>query len=126
MDRLILYGIAFFIITLIGFYLAYLYGRKTNGFRWNEYLAIIICPLLFILWLAVYVNPRIIILFISSAFIGLVLEYILGITYHKVENQKLWHYNDRFSINGYTSYLTLPIWGVAGVMGWFLSKIIGL
>lgn len=122
---MILLGFVFLIITLVGFYVAYLYGRKTKEFKWSEYIAIMIWPILFVVALAYFIDTRVIGLFIVSTFIGFALEYILGFTYHKVLNKRLWTY-ERLNIGGYTSLLTLPMWGVAGVIFWFISKIIGL
>ncbi len=98
-------------ITLLGFYFAYLYGHKTKKFRWSEYFAIIILPILFILFLSFYYDGKFFILFIISSVVGLILEYVIGFVYHKTLNQRLWHY-DRLSLNGYTSLLSIPLWGV--------------
>lgn len=124
-DKLAVIGFIFLVLTLVGFYLAYLYGHKTKKFRWSEYFAIIFWPLLFVLFLSYSVDSKILGLFIVGSAVGFVLEYILGLTYYKVLNQKLWRYN-RLSINGYTSLLSIPIWGIACVIFWFLSKIVGL
>jgi len=125
MTNLHLLGVIFLGITLTGFYLAYLYGRKTKIFVWKEYIAILIWPTLLVLTLAYFIDKNIIILFLISSIIGFCLEYLLGLTYHKTLNKRLWRY-DKFSVKGYTSWLTLPIWGIAGVIFWFLSKIAGL
>jgi len=124
-DKIILLGFIFILITFTGFYAAYLYGRKTKEFKWSEYAAIMIWPILFVVALAYFIDMRIVSLFIVSIFVGFVLEYILGFTYHKVLNRRLWTYG-RLSIGGYTSLLTLPMWGVAGVIFWFISKMVGL
>lgn len=124
-DNFIIFGSIFILIMLVGFYLAYLYGRKTKRFRWSEYIAIIILPIISIFVFAYLIDMKILIFFIMSCFVGFILEYILGLTYHKTLNKRLWVY-DRFSIQGYTSLLTIPIWGIAGVAGWFLAKIVGL
>jgi uncharacterized membrane protein len=110
---------------LVGFYLAYLYGRKTKKFRWSEYIAIMIWPLLSIAFLAVYVNYKIFYLFVVSMVAGTCFEYLFGLVYEKTLNKKLWKY-DRLAISGYTSWLSIPIWGVAGVVFWSLGRIIGL
>jgi len=125
MEKLILLGVIFLFVTLAGFYLAYLYGRKTKRFRWSEYMAILIWPILFVIALAYFIDVRILSLFLLSSFVGFVLEYVVGFTYHKTLNEKLWHY-ERLSIGGYTSLLSIPIWGVAGVIFYFLSKMLGL
>jgi len=108
-----------------GSYLAYLYGRKTKQFRWSEYIAIIIFPILFIILYGFLVNIRILSLFFVGSFVGFVSEYIIGLTYHKTLNRRLWTYG-RLNIHGYTSLLAIPFWGIAGVFFWFLSKILGL
>lgn len=125
MDRAILLGVLFIIIDMVGFYLAYLYGRKTKKFRWSEYVSIIIFPIIGVIALAYFVDIKILSLFIISSFVGFGLEYLLGLTYHKTLNKKLWEYK-RLSVDGYTSLLSIPIWGVVGVSFWFISKLIGL
>ena len=111
-------------ITLTGFYLAYLYGRKTKKFKWSEYTAVVVFPLIFILYMS-YHQPIIILFFVISAVSGFFLEYILGLTFHKTLNRRLWTYT-RFHLHGYTSYLSIPVWGLAGVLFWQLSKLLGL
>jgi len=105
-------------ITFFGFYLAYLYGRKTTKFRWSEYTAMLITPVLCTLLLTYLYGFVIIKLFLISSIFGFSLEYIIGLTYHKTLNKRLWIYQ-RYSVGGYTSLLTLPIWlcqsGDAGV-----------
>lgn len=125
MEKFVLLGFVFLAISLAGLYLAYLYGRKTKKFRWSEYIAIIIWPFLFVLTLVYYIDAKILILFIVSCFAGSILEYILGFAYHKTLNKKLWVYK-HLSLNGYTSLLSIPIWGMTGVIFWFLGKLVGL
>lgn len=125
MAKIFFIGILFNFLSLVGFYLAYLYGRKTKKFRWSEYLAIIILPLACISFLSYLEGFKILILFILSCFVGFALEYIVGLTYHKTLNERLWKYN-RFGFGGYTSFLSLPLWGIAGIVFYFLGKMIGL
>lgn len=125
MNNFIILGFIFILITLTGFYLAYLYGRKTKQFRWSEYIAIIVLPIISIFAFAYFIDIKIISLFVISSFFGFVLEYIAGLTYHKTLNKRLWVY-DRFSIQGYTSLLSIPLWGIGGVILWFVSKMVGL
>lgn len=124
MTKILLFWYIFILISFIGAYLAYLYGRKTTKFRWKEYLAIIIGPILFVIFLAFYYNFAILKLFLVSSVVGFIGEYIFGFVYDKVLNKRLWTYN-RLSIEGYTSYLSIPAWGIAGVMFWFIAKLIG-
>lgn len=115
----------FLTLSFLGFYLAYLYGRETTQFRWSEYIAMIITPILFIVFLIIYYDFAILKMFIASSIIGFVGEGIAGFVYDKVLNRRLWTYN-RLSIKGYTSFLSIPLWGIAGVIFWFISKLVGL
>ena len=118
-------GFSFITICFLGFYLAYLYGKKTNNFRWSEYIAIIITPIAFIIFLTFYYDFAILKMFVVSAVVGFLAEGFIGFVYDKVLNKRLWTYN-RFSIKGYTSFLSIPLWGVGGVVFWFIGKLIGL
>ena len=125
MEKLVSFGFIFIVVSLVGFYLAYLYGRKTKRFKWTEYGAILAGPVLSIIILAVLIDIKILTLFLVSASVGFLLEYVVGLTYHKTLNKRLWRY-ERLSIDGYSSLLSVPIWGIAGVIFWFLGKMIGL
>lgn len=85
----------------------------------------IIVPFLFVIYLIIFVNIKILYLFIYSAIIGFIAEGFVGFVYDKVLNKRLWTYN-RFHIKGYTSFLSIPLWGIAGVAFWFISKLAGL
>jgi|SRR3989344_3443127 len=91
--KLISLGLIFMTITLVGFFLAYLYGHKTKYFRWDEYLALVLWSMLFVVVLANFLGPRILSLFALSCFVGIVFEYILGLAYHKRLNKRLWTYS---------------------------------
>ena len=118
-------GAAFLFFVLLGFYLAYLYGHKTKRFLWREYFAIIFIPLICAGILVYMYGPKIVTFFVVSALMGFFLEYVIGLTYHKTLNSRLWEYK-RLSIQGYTSLLSVPIWGIAGLVFFFLSKMVGL
>lgn len=124
-EKIIILSLVFGLVSLLGFYLAYLYGRKTKIFKWSEYLAIIILPIFCIIALAFIVDFKIFILFGISSLVGSLGEYTLGFVYHKTLNKRLWTY-ERLSFDGYSSLLITPVWGIAGVVFWLLSKIIGL
>jgi len=125
MEKLSNPGFVFLIVTLVGFYLAYLYGHKTRKFRWSEYIAIFIWPFLFVIYLAYSYDYKILTMFLVSCFVGTILEFLLGLAYHKTLNKRLWTY-DRLGIGGYTSWLSVPMWGIGGVVFWFLGKTLGL
>lgn len=107
MDKLTVLGFVFIIISLVGFYLAYLYGRRTKRFRWREYIAIIILPLLSVVLLGCLLNQKILGLFLISAFIGFIFEYIVGLTYYKTLNKRLWIY-ECLSVGCHSSFFKYP------------------
>jgi hypothetical protein len=116
------------ILTLFcigGFYIAYLYGRHTKQFRWREYMVLIAAPLICVGYLIYLDGVKVLELFLISGVVGLMMEYGMGRSYHKTLNRRLWTYN-RYSLGGYTSWLVLPLWGIAGVIFWLLSTKIGL
>ena len=120
-----LLSIIFLGLCFLGFYLAYLYGHKIKKFRWSEYFALIILPILCVLYLSIFYDIRILSLFIISSFVGFFLEYIIGFAYHQTLNKRLWKYK-RLSVNGYTSLLSIPLWGIGGVVFWLISEMVGL
>ncbi|MDP3794750.1 MAG: hypothetical protein Q8R13_02360 [bacterium] len=125
MNQFLLFSILLAAVSLAGFYLAYLYGHKVRRFRWSEYVMLLICPLIAIGLLAYSLGLRIVFLFVASMVSGTILEYLLGLAYHKTLNRRLWTY-ERLKIGGYTSVLSIPIWGVAGVIFWLIGKTLGL
>jgi uncharacterized membrane protein len=113
------------LFSTVGVYGSYLYGRETEKFRWREYFAMLSVPVLGSMFLAHFYGIKVIYYFFLSCVIGTVLEYIIGLAYHKTLNKRLWTY-DRYSVHGYTSLLAFPMWGIAGVVFWLVSKSIGL
>jgi len=108
-----------------GFSFAYRYGHKTKKFRLREYVAIIVWPIVAVIILALVYGGKILSLYCVSALFGFFAEYGFGFLYEKVLNSKLWTYH-RLSVGGYTSLLSIPVWGAAGVIFWVLSKVVGL
>ena len=120
-----LVGIFLSLVSLIGMFLAYLYGRKVEKFRWSEYVLLLIAPVGGCFALTFLYGIRIVYMFVLSAVVGFIFEYSVGLIYHKTLNRRLWNYS-RYSVGGYTSWLTLPMWGVAGIVFWLLSASLGL
>jgi hypothetical protein len=125
MDIIAIVCLILTVVNLVGFYLAYLYGRDTKKFLFREYSAIIIWPILSVVVLAFIYGGKILELYFLSALAGFCSEYGFGLVYHKTLNRRLWNYT-RFGIQGYTSLLSIPMWGVAGVVFYFIAKSIGL
>jgi len=125
MENINIISVSFLIVILLNSVFACFYGQKTKVFKWREYFAILICPLLFIVALAYFVDIKILSMFLISSFVGFAMEYGAGLVYHKTLNRRLWTYG-RLSLHGYTSPLSIPLWGIVGVGFWLISKMIGL
>ena len=125
MDKDILFAFIYILVCFVGWIIAYAYGKNTKRFHWSEYALLVIWPALGTMGLAYVYGMRIVSLFVISCVFGFALEYGAGLTYHKVLGKRLWTY-DMFSVQGYTSLLTIPVWGMVGVIFWFLGKIVGL
>jgi uncharacterized membrane protein len=61
--------------------------------------------------------------FLFFAVIGTFMEWLIGFAYENVVGKILWTY-DKFNINGYTSYLSIPLWGIAGVVFWLIANVL--
>src|SRR3989344_4498855 len=61
--------------------------------------------------------------FLICAAVGTFLEWLVGFSYYQVVGERLWTYH-RYAIKKYTSFLSIPIWGLAGVFIWLLSRAI--
>lgn len=120
-----LLAFAFVILTFSGFLLTYAYSGNRSSFSWREYIALIVIPITLVLSASIYVDGRIAALFILGSFFGALYEYVIGFTYHKIMKRHLWTYH-RFSIRGYTSLLSIPLWGIGTIFFWLLAKSIGL
>lgn len=104
---------------------AYWYGKGVKKFRWSEYIALVLAALVPVgLQLPLYGWP-LVQLFVVSMVAGFLAEYLFGLLYHQTLNKRLWTYS-KYTLNGYTSYLTIPFWGAAGVFFFVLAKTIGL
>ena len=115
----------FLLFCIVGIYLSYLYGRKTKKFSITEYFLLLSSPILCCLSLTYFYGIKILYLFFASSIVGFILEYSIGLAYYKTLNKRLWTY-DKYNVGGFTSLLTFPMWGVAGVVFWLLSHSLGL
>ncbi len=118
--------VGFLVITIaISMYGAYLYGKKVRGFHIHKYFLIILFPILGVVGATHFFGKDIIYFYLMSCLLGFILEGLLGWIYHKTLGERFWKY-DRYTIGGHTSFLTLPLWGLAGVMFFLLSYFMGL
>jgi uncharacterized membrane protein len=111
------------LVSLLGFYFAYLYGHRAKTFKFRVFLAFLGAPIICCIYLISIYGFKLIIFFVSSAIVGSILEYIVGFVYHQIFHKRLWVYSN-YNLHGYVSYLGIPIWGTAGMVFWLLGKIL--
>ena len=123
--KFLILGYISILIVGVGWIIAYTVGKNTKKFNWTEYALLALPTLVVTVMLANHVDIRVLDLYVRSALVGFSLEYLLGLAYHQTLNERMWTYT-HFDVHGYTSFLTLPFWGLGGVIFWMLSKIVGL
>lgn len=99
--------------------------KKINKhqFSYYRYLLLILFPLLAVLYIYQIHGIKVVYIYLSFALFGTILEWLVGFSYQMTVGEKLWEYFKLPLIGGYTSFLGIPLWGMAGVMFWLLTRI---
>ncbi len=95
---------------------------KKYHFSWSKYFCLLIPIIIAVVLYTIKFSASIVIVFLLFSLIGTFLEWLIGYLYHAIMGQRLWTYH-RKSIGGYTSLLSIPLWGLAGVLFWLLAKL---
>ncbi len=94
---------------------------KKYHYSFARYLIFLSVPLISTVFITRFVGASILNIFLIFAFLGTFLEWLVGFSFHMVMGQKLWTYS-KYNINTYTSFLSIPLWGIAGVFFYLLAK----
>lgn len=94
--------------------------RKVH-FSLGRYAFLMLTPMLTIILFSIKQNINLTTIFISFSVAGTALEWLVGYSYHQIVGQRLWTYH-RYSLKGYTSLLSIPLWGLGGVLFWLIAK----
>lgn len=94
---------------------------KKIHFSFGRYIYLLLLPILAFIIMTQWYGLTIFRMFLVSAFLGPILEWVVGLSYHIIVGQKLLTYH-RYSINGYTSFLTIPMWGLGGILAYLLAS----
>ncbi len=95
---------------------------KSHHFSFGRYIYFLVIPILIILYFIQGSKLNLIAVLISFSLLGTLAEWLIGFFYHKIVGQRLWTYH-RYSINKYTSVLSIPIWGIAGLIFYLFIQI---
>ncbi len=96
---------------------------KEHKFTLSRYLFFILFPTVATLIVWNLMGMQIWIIFLAFALIGTFFEWLIGFSYEKIVGKQLWTYH-RYSINGYTSLLSIPLWGFAGIIFYLLAQLV--
>ncbi len=88
---------------------------KSYKFSLKRYLFFLLFPFFALIFVFIKFGFLIIKIFFISAIICTFFEWCVGFSYHLFFGKKLWIY-DKYHINQYTSWLSIPLWGLAGVL----------
>lgn len=96
---------------------------KEHHFTFGKYLFLLLGPLMGTGLLISQGNLVLINVFLTFSIVGTFIEYAIGFFYHGIIGQRLWTYH-RYPIgNRYTSFLSIPFWGLGGILFWLLAKV---
>lgn len=95
---------------------------KEHRFSFSRYIYLLLFPLLATLVILQRNDTKLLMVFLTFSLFGTFLEWLIGFFYHKIVGQRLWTYH-RYSWSGYTSWLSIPLWGLAGVLFWLLARV---
>lgn len=104
------------------YFLVFNKHTKVNHFSWGKYFYFITVPFLASFYFFSKFTSGFLVLFFSFLILGTFAEWLVGFVYNKVTGQRLWTYH-KYHIGHYTSLLSMPIWGLAGVLFWFFIRI---
>lgn len=96
---------------------------KTYHYSFGRYFYYLIIPFSAVAFALIATSDiNLLLVFFTFSLLGTALEWLAGFAYQMIVGQKLWTYH-RHSIGGYTSFLSVPLWGIGGVLFWLLVQI---
>ena len=98
-------------------------GKKRTDFSIGRYFYLLLLPFTGVIVLFGRAGLIILQVFLTFSVVGAVFEWLIGLSYHKIVGERLWSYH-RYSITKYTSWLSLPLWGLLGVLFWLLAQVL--
>ncbi len=96
--------------------------KGSKQFNFKRYILHMLFPMLAVVLAYQNIGTPVVYVFIAGAVAGLVLEYLVGASFSFIEGARLWRYY-HYDISGNTSWLVLPIWGMAGVMCLLIARM---
>lgn len=121
---MVVVGVGLESVAVKSYYLITKTHYKEHHFSWGKYLFLLSFPLFATGYAIFREGSSLINVFIIFSFVGTLLELLIGLAYHKIVGQRLWTYH-KYTLSEYTSLLSIPLWGLAGVLFWLMVKALG-
>jgi len=97
---------------------------KEHHFVIGRYVISLIFPFIILIIIYLHLGSSILNTFIASAILGTFFEWLVGWWFYHVMGTRLWTYH-RYAITKYTSFLSIPLWGLLGVFLLLIVKLFG-
>lgn len=114
----------FFLEALVGQFHHFIYKKPYKKYHYSfaRYIFFLLFPITAFIFVLAQIGLEVLTVFLSFSLIGTFLEWLSGFSYHMSVGQRLWTYH-RYSIGSYTSFLSIPLWGLGGVLFWLLVSV---
>lgn len=119
---LILIGFLIESIILKLYYLLQGNHHKTHHYSLSKYFYFLLMPFGITVYYLKDLGTNVINIVIWFAIYMTLAEWIIGFAYHKIVGTRLWTYH-RAAITSYTSFLSIPLWGLAGLIFYLFMQI---
>lgn len=100
------------------YFLKTYFKQRSTVYR---FLYLLTAPIIATFYLYKAIGWIVIIAYILFSIGGFILEWLMGYTYHKLMGRRLWTYGET-SVTGYSSILSIPLWGFLGLLFWLAAK----
>ena len=87
-----------------------------------KYCYLLSLPLLAVLVVMQRTGIVVLYVFVITSLVGTLFEWLAGFSYKHITGEHLWTYH-RYTVSQYTSMLSVPMWGLAGVLLWLLARV---
>lgn len=94
---------------------------RKNHFLFGRYLFLILFPLTTTFFMMYLQGSSVFKIFLIFGLIGPLFEWLVGFSYYQIMGARLWTYKI-LTIDGHSSLLTIPLWGMAGVLFYLISQ----
>jgi hypothetical protein len=109
-------------VVLFKLFLSFVRSRLSADFILLKYCYLLSIPLLAVLVIMQRTGTVVLYVFFITSLVGTLFEFLAGFAYKRVTGERLWTYH-RYTVSEYTSMLSLPMWGLAGVLLWLLARV---